>query len=183
MLLFLCSILVATAAGVTAFLLLVSGDFSKFRESFSVSQGKSKKRKQLPVITRDGQIIDTREELEAQLELLQYNLEKKKSELDSSRSRIFETASNLQRLKNTSAEIKKYYMRLTGEVQKYENDCQQLQQEIDDYKRTKFEMEAKRLSEDSLDVTLSKLDFDGNMIPPPAEATVTTQPVKTQSLP
>lgn len=180
MILFLCSIVVATAAGVTAFLLLVSGDFKKFRESFGMNIPPEKPQKQLPLVTRDGQIIDTKEELEAQLEVLQYNLQKKKSELDSSRSRIFETANNLKKLKNTSAEIKKYYARLAGEIDRYERDCQQLQQDIDDYKKRCYDIDKKGFNYDSLENILAH--FKLSSLPTNIVKEDAPVPVKTQSL-
>ncbi|KAK9739716.1 hypothetical protein QE152_g8756 [Popillia japonica] len=76
MLLFLCSIIVASAAGVTAFLLLITGDFNKFRETFAEEKQREVVPKQLPIVTREGKIINTKVELEAQLELLRYNLQK-----------------------------------------------------------------------------------------------------------
>lgn len=137
MFLFVLSILFATAAGVTAFLLLVSGDMRKFKENFSEPL-----RHQLPVVTPDGRVVDSKEDLELELDVLEDKLNEKQTTIVVSKAKIFNTEDSIERLSAASMEVKKYYRKLKEEIARSEKECKELQEQIEDYKQRKQELKA-----------------------------------------
>lgn len=135
MILFVLSILFATAAGVTAFLLLVSGDMRKFKQNFS-----EQPQPQLPVITPDGRLVENKEDLEVELDVLEDKLNEKQTTIVVSKAKIFNTEDSIERLSAASLEVKKYYRKLKEEIARSEKECKELQEQIQDYKQRKQEL-------------------------------------------
>lgn len=137
MFLFVLSILFATAAGVTAFLLLVSGDMRRFKENFA-----EQPKPQLPVVTPDGRLVDNKEDLELELDVLEDKLNEKQTTIVVSKAKIFNTEDSIERLSAASLEVKKYYRKLKDEIARSEKECKELQEQIEDYKQRKQELKA-----------------------------------------
>lgn len=125
------SIVFATAAGVTAFLLISSGNLNKFRETFTTKPLP----KAFPILTPSGEVLESKEELEAQLDILKHRLDIKKSELEISKTKVNTAAENMEKLMSTSVEVRKYYMKLKAEITRSERDCKELQKQIEDFKK------------------------------------------------
>lgn len=83
--LFLLSIILATSLGVAAFVLMVNCD-----QSF-MSKQIFKPKRQVLLITPDGDIIDTKEGLDIELEVLNQKLQEKQQQLTKSKERITNT--------------------------------------------------------------------------------------------
>lgn len=128
MLMLIVSIFVALAAGVTAFLLLASGDMKEFRKTFAL-----RPKQQLPLVTADGKLIDSNEDLEVQLGLLEQRLHLKKEDVESSKTKAYHVADNIEKLSSASVEVRKYYQQLKDEILRSEKECKDLQRQIEDY--------------------------------------------------
>lgn len=122
-------IVISTAAAITGFL-LATGDIATLRKLIN-----GNKKLTFPIVTRSGDIVDSKEELDSRLEALRIKLEEKKSALEIARSRITTTVESMEKLNNTSAEIRRYYLQLKSEIAKSEVDCSDLQSQIDDYQK------------------------------------------------
>lgn len=131
MLWFLLSIILTISAAVTLFLVLASGDLHRFRERFAAITAETS----LPIITKEGQILDTKEDLDEQLTVLQDRLESKQGELLTSKSRILTAAESIQKLQATSDQVRRYYLKLKTEIERSEHHCKSLEDEIEEYRR------------------------------------------------
>lgn len=131
------ALIFGTAAGITAFLLLSTGDLKKFRETFMSHTIQ----KTFPMLTASGEILETREELDAQLNILQHRLDVKRSELEITRNRINLAAENMEKLLSTSTEVKKYYSKLQNDIGRSEKDCMDIQRQIEEFKRQQIELQ------------------------------------------
>ena len=156
----MCCIVIATAAGVTAFLILVSGDFQRFRNIFTGCGSEDKYF--LPLITEDGKVVSTLEELDDQLHILKCKLNDKQDELEGSKSKIQVAVDSLHKLSNTSAEMRKYYLKLTMEVEKSESDYKVLREQIDEYQKKKEVAQMKNRGKESSCEDLMK-EFDSSL--------------------
>lgn len=114
---------------------MVSGDMKRFRAAFTEPP-----RKHLPLVTHDGKIVQTKEELEEELETLNEKLQDKKQSLESSKLKVSSAEDSIDKLTVASAEVKKYYARLKNEIQKSERECKELQDQIDEYKLRQMEI-------------------------------------------
>lgn len=133
--LFLLSIILATSLGVAAFVLMVNCD-----QSF-VSKQIFKPKRQVVLITPEGDVIDTKEGLDVELEVLNQKLQEKQHQLVQSKERITNTLGNIQRLVSTKQEVSKHFATLKYEIDKAENDCKELKSRINNYNEKKELME------------------------------------------
>lgn len=135
MLTLIVSIFMAIAAGITAFLLIASGDMKTFKKTFG-----PRPKKQLPLVTPDGKLIDSKEELDAQLGALENKLITRKGEMETSKSKVSQVVDNIEKLSSASVEVRKYYQKLKDEVLRSEKECRELQKQIEDYQKRQHEI-------------------------------------------
>lgn len=128
------TIIFTVSASITAFLVATSD----LNEIF--------KKMAFPIITEYGHIIDSKEQLDENLDNLKYMLEEKRGVLDDIRQKICAAERAMDRLNSNSAEIKRYYMQLRSEVLKKEMECTNLTQQITSY------MKRQRDLQDALDM-------------------------------
>lgn len=142
MLVFVVSLVFATAVGITAFLLLSSGNIKNFKKNIFPKGQVS----QLPIVTPEGNVVDSKEELDAHLEVLENKLLEKVGEIASSKTKINDAKESIDKLNTTQVQVKKYYIKLKEEIKKSEEDCRRLKSQIDDYRerRTELEKEMKK---------------------------------------
>lgn len=157
--LFLLSIILATSLGVAAFVLMVNSD-----QNFAAKQIFKPKR-QVVLITPEGDIIDTKEGLDVELEVLNQKLREKQEALIKSKERISSTLGNIQRLVTTKHEISKHFANLKFEIDKAERDCKELKTRISSYNVKKeafdtFEEEKDDVCQKMLDLIHFKKDED-----------------------
>lgn len=150
--LFLLSIILATSLGVAAFVLMVNSDQN------IVSKQLFKPKRQVVLITPDGDIIDTKEGLDVELEILNQKLREKQDQLIKSKERITNTLGNIQRLVTTKHEISKHFANLRYEIDKAEKDCKDLKERITNYSEKKDVMESGD-DENELDTCQKILEF------------------------
>lgn len=150
--LFLLSIILATSLGVAAFVLMVNCD-----QSF-VSKQIFKPKRQVVLITPEGDIIDTKEGLDVELEVLNQKLQEKQHQLIKSKERITNTLGNIQRLVSTKQEVSKHFATLKFEIDKAENDCKELKTRINTYNDKKDMMEGGH-DEKDIDTCQKMLDM------------------------
>lgn len=137
MIVLLMALIFGTAAGITAFLLMSSDDLKKFRETFITEECI----KTFPMLTPSGEILENREELDAQLDVLQHRLDVKRNEIETSRNRINVAAENMEKLLSTSNEVKKYYTKLKADITRSEQDCIEIQRQIEEFKNQQIEIQ------------------------------------------
>lgn len=137
------SVFVAIAAGVTAFLLLASGNMKQFRKDFAW-----RPKKHLPLMTSDGKLIDCKEDLEVQLGVLEDKLNQKKTVIETSKTKASHVADNIEKLSSASVEVRKYYQQLKDEILRSEKECKDLQKQIEDYHVRQAELRAQIKSND-----------------------------------
>ncbi|XP_017783422.1 PREDICTED: uncharacterized protein LOC108567447 [Nicrophorus vespilloides] len=152
MLVFLFSIVLATASGVVLFLFLISGDFQKFRDRFVLdANGKPK-----PYIK-----LANPAEIDLQLDVLKFKLDRKQTDIESSKGRVIMAAESIQKLSNTSNEVKKYYVKLKEDIMKSEQDCRELQTQIDEFKRKQHILrEQSRVYDKFGETVISEVNYD-----------------------
>lgn len=140
------SLIFGTAAGIAAFILLSSGDLRKFRDSFTKHHYMDGA---FPILTASGAVLENKEELDAQLDILHHRLDVKKGEIVKTRTRIVTAAENMEKLLSTSTEVKKYYGKLKLEIARSERDCTEIQRQIGEFKRQQLDLQdrIKRSSE------------------------------------
>lgn len=129
--LFLLSIVATTALGVAAFVLMINAD-----QNFAAKQIFKPKR-QVILITPEGDIIDTKEGLDIELEVLNSKLLEKQDCLTKSKERILSTLGNIQKLVTTKQEISKHFANLKYEIDRAERDCKELKTRIINYNEKK----------------------------------------------
>lgn len=143
MLILIVSIFVAIAAAVTAFLLMASGNMKQFRKDFAW-----RSKKQLPLITPEGKLIDSQEDLEVQLGVLENKLNEKQSNIETSKDKASHVADNIEKLSSASVEVRKYYHQLKDEILRSEKECKDLQKQIEDYQLRQAELKAQMKNND-----------------------------------
>lgn len=131
------ALIFGTAAGITAFLLMSADDLKKFRDRFITNRLE----KTFPMLTASGEILENREELDAQLDILQHRLDVKRVEIETSRNRISVAAENMEKLLSTSNEVKRYYTKLKADISRSEQDCIDIQRQIEEFKRQQIEIQ------------------------------------------
>lgn len=134
MLAFLFSFVLATAAGVTTFLVLFTGNMKYFKSCLF-------RRRPLPFLMPDGNIVNSKDDLDFHLGVLEKNLLEKTIELESSKSKVKTTKESIDRLADSQLQVKKYYMQLKQEIQRSEDKFKKLQEQIDDYRFKRVELE------------------------------------------
>lgn len=128
------SVVFSSALSIVAFLLISSGDLSTFKERYA--RKRLHRSTHLPIVTSHGDIVNSLEDLDVQLEVLKSQLTDKQNMLEESKTKVASAASNLQRLHDTSCEVKRYYIRLKAEIAKSDMDCKELQKQIEEYRKT-----------------------------------------------
>ncbi|KAH1025274.1 hypothetical protein HUJ05_010030, partial [Dendroctonus ponderosae] len=124
-------LIITTGMMVVGFLLVTSENFQDFKECW----GKRAPRiTELPIITPTGQIVNSVEDLDMQLEFLENQLEEKEKEVESSKSKLEAAAERLEKLGDTTNQVKKYYVKLKTDVAKSETEINELRNQIDDFK-------------------------------------------------
>ncbi|XP_031334814.1 uncharacterized protein LOC116164738 [Photinus pyralis] len=119
MILFVISLVFTTAAGVTAFLHFSCKSFSRLKIGFD-----------------DRTEIIYSKELETHLGVLERKLIRKAGELKASAR-----TESLEKLVNTQAKVKKYYVHLKEEIKNSEDEFAKIQAKIDSYRKQRVEIE------------------------------------------
>lgn len=143
--LYILSIIVATALGVAAFVLMMNAnDNCAAKQIF-------KPKRQVVLITPEGDIIDTKEGVDVELDILNHKLKEKQDAILKSKDRISLTLNSIQKLVATKHEISKHFANLKYEIDKAERDCKDLKSRISNYNITKEQMVQEDLKSDSTD--------------------------------
>ncbi|KAF7279646.1 uncharacterized protein LOC143206501 [Rhynchophorus ferrugineus] len=129
---YLGSLLFATSLMIVVFLFITSGNLKQFKENWA---RKAPRITELPIITPTGQIVNSVEDLDMQLEFLEGQLEDKEKELEETKSKQLATCERLNKLNDTTNQIKKYFLKLKSEMTKSESEIGELRTQIEDYKK------------------------------------------------
>ncbi|XP_030759704.1 uncharacterized protein LOC115885077 [Sitophilus oryzae] len=129
---YVASVLFATSLTIVIFLFVTSGSLKQFKETWSQ---RAPRITELPIITPTGQIVNSVEDLDMQLEFLENQLEEKEKELEESKTKQLATCEKLDKLTDTTNQIKKYYIKLKSEIYKSESEINELRHQIEDYKK------------------------------------------------
>ncbi|XP_060523329.1 filamin-A-interacting protein 1-like [Cylas formicarius] len=133
------SLILSTALILVGFLLSAAGSLEKLKENF----GNTSKTTRLPIITPDGQMVDSVEDLELLIEVLEHEFEEKEKEIESAKTKQESAAQRLEKLTDTVTQMKKGFLKRKKQISKSETECTQLKSQIEDYKERK-----KRLREE-----------------------------------
>ncbi|KAF5302605.1 hypothetical protein FQA39_LY10223 [Lamprigera yunnana] len=120
-------------SGVTAFLIFSSGVLTNLKSCFQC--------KHPPIMMLDGNVLNSKEALEMQLEVLEKQLLEKANELESSKLKVDDTKENIEKPADTQVQAKNYYCKLKREIVKSEEEFSKLQSQIDDYRYRRIELE------------------------------------------
>ncbi|CAH1128978.1 unnamed protein product [Ceutorhynchus assimilis] len=133
MIIYLGALIFATASMVVAFILVTQGNFHNFTE-------KAPKITELPIITASGEIVNSVEDLDMQLDFLENQLEEKEKDLEATKSRQECAAKKLEKLSDTATHVKKFYIKLKTEATKSETEINELRSQIDDFKKRQLRL-------------------------------------------
>ncbi|XP_066137760.1 uncharacterized protein [Euwallacea fornicatus] len=111
------ALVIATAMMVVAFLLMTSGNFEEFKSCW---RERAPRITELPITAPTGQILNSLEDLDIQLELWENQLEEKQKELDSTKKKRDTAEERLAKLCDITNQTKKYCIKLIIEIAKSE---------------------------------------------------------------
>lgn len=131
--LYLLAITSATALCIVAFLIISAGDLANFKRLHRQKTGPSI----LPFITRYGDLISTPQELDFHLAGLKARLREKYQEFESIKAKVHSRIDNLQKFDN----YKKACYEMQANLVKVEEECHNLQQKIEYYKKVQMRVQ------------------------------------------
>ncbi|XP_066251370.1 uncharacterized protein [Euwallacea similis] len=134
---YVAALVFATAMTVVAFLLMTSSNFEEFKDYW----GKRAPRiTELPILAPTGQILNSVEDLDMQLELWENQLEEKQKELDSTKKKRDTAEDRLEKLCDITNQAKKYCVKLNAEITKSETKNNELRSQLDDLKKIQIRL-------------------------------------------
>ncbi|CAH0563819.1 unnamed protein product [Brassicogethes aeneus] len=128
MLFYIVSLILATSVLIVAVLIFVSEDLSAFKNKYA------SRTFELPILSPNGQILNTVDDLEEELSYLKEKLDEKQNEIEKSKLKVCTASDSLKKLGETSDEVKKYYIKLKNDIMRSEKECLDLQDQIQLYK-------------------------------------------------
>lgn len=136
MLTFLAATVLVSASILTIFVLLIVGDMETLRKRFARVH-----RVEMPLINSDGKIIQTREELEAELEYMKEKLVESQMLLKESKVKVVNARKTIEQLSRTTVQAQKHYLMTRDEVTKLGLDCEWLETMITTYSGVNEELQ------------------------------------------
>lgn len=128
MFLIIFSIILVTAAGVTALIFMVT-DNNMLKKCLLYSR----REPAILVVTQSGKLIDSQDELQVEIEILNHKLNEKLLTVQESKERINSVKYNLSKLERNKEEVLNHFAGLKYELDKSERDCELIAQKIEDY--------------------------------------------------
>lgn len=122
------SVILVTAAGLTALLFMVS-DNNMLKKCLLCK----KKEPTILVVTQSGKLIDSPNELQVEIEILNRRLHEKILTMRESKERISTVKNNLNKLERNKEEVLNHFAGLKYDLEKSEKDCELITKRIEDY--------------------------------------------------